>query len=104
MEGQGNLFESLSKEEYDKVFATEPKAPKRTRKVVTEPRTNTVWNALPSHAIHMGFCTCPNHDEIQKLLNPTALVYRQKYPVRMCLEISEGLHICRDCFVHEGDK
>ncbi len=102
-----DLFEYLSPEEFEREMgkAAPQKPPstkgKRTRAVVTEPRTNTVWYAL-NHV--MGFCECPAHDEIQMLLNPTAKVYRQKYPVRMTYEIQPGMHICRDCFTHGGDK
>ena len=101
------LFEYLSPEEFEKEVGSTPKVPsstskgKRKRAVVTEPRTNTTWYALP-HT--MGYCECPAHDEIQAMMNPTAQVYRQKYPVRMTYEIQEGMPICRDCFVHEGDK
>jgi hypothetical protein len=97
-----NLFEPISKEEYERVHRHKPaKRTRRTRELVTEPRNNTTWYGLP-HV--MGFCTCPYHDDIQRMLHPDAQVYRQKYPVRMTFEIREGLPICRDCFLNEGDK
>jgi len=101
------LFEPLSREEYERMQpAASPKQEKkkqRTRTVVTEPRTNTTWfQKLGPHV--MGFCNCPEHDEIQRMLDPQAQAYRQKYPTRMTYEIKPGLFICRDCFVNEGDK
>lgn len=96
MEGQESLFEVLSGDEFRR-----QNIPKQSRAVVTEPRTRTVWFALPTH---QGFCTCPDHDEVQKLLNPEQKEYRQKYPTRHVFEIREGLLICRDCFIAEADK
>jgi hypothetical protein len=99
---QEGLFDIVSKEEFEASQPTKAEKKTRSKKVAkTEPRINTVWFAL-SH--EMGFCTCPNHEEIQKLLNPEEKEYRQKYPVRMVYPITDDMWICRDCFIAEGDK
>lgn len=99
---QEPLFTPISEEEYNAAHA-KPITPRRRAgsKIVTEPRIQTVWFALDTH---MGFCTAPEHDEVQKMLDPEAKEYRQKYPTRLVYEIREGLTICRDCFLHEVDK
>lgn len=66
----------------------------------TEPRTLTTWYDLTHHT---GFCTVPAHEEIQELLNPDQLSYRQRYPTRHLITI-DGVDVCRDCFINEGDK
>ena len=67
----------------------------------TEPRTLITWYDLTHHT---GFCTVPAHEEIQELVKPNDQGnYRQKYPTRHLFKIGE-LEVCRDCFIHEGDK
>jgi len=100
------LFQPISEEEFvaetaKGVEEAKPTRARAKRTPVTEPRTNTVWFTLPTS---FGFCTCEQHEEIQRTLHPEALEYRQKYPVRSVFEIRPGLQICRDCFIHEGDK
>jgi len=97
------LFLPITAEEFQAAQPTPVKATttSRKRQPKTEPRNLTTWYTLP-HTV--GFCTCEQHEEIQKLLNPEQLDYRQKFPVRHTYEIREGLFICRDCFIHEGDK
>jgi hypothetical protein len=96
------LFTPISEEEYNAAHATPISTKRRSgSKVVTEPRIQTVWFALDTH---MGFCTAPEHEEIQRMLDPEAKEYRQVYPTRQVYEIRPGLEICRDCFLHEVDK
>lgn len=102
----GDLFQPISEDEWKAETAkgveeAKPTRARAKRKPVTEPRINTVWFTLPTS---FGFCTCEQHEEIQRMLNPEAKEYRQKYPTRSVFEIQEGLFICRDCFIHEGDK
>lgn len=91
------LFEPISAEEYHKA-----QAPRGTAKELkTEPRLLTTWYDLPTT---FGFCTVPDHDEIQRMLKPEQKEYRQVYPTRHVFEIREGLRVCRDCFMAEADK
>ena len=101
-----DLFEVISGEEFrqaegDKDETEQPKK-RRARKVVTEPRTLTIWYDTVKLQ-SMGFCTVPDHDEVQMTLDPEKKAYRQKYPTRMVLDI-DGVKVCRDCFIAEADK
>jgi hypothetical protein len=99
---QEPLFTPISEEEYEAAHAKPITTRRRTgSKVVTEPRTQTVWFTLDTH---LGFCTAPEHEEIQRMMNPEEKQYRQMYPTRLVYEIKPGLKICRDCFLHEVDK
>lgn len=89
-------IESVSPEE----FKRETTTVRKKKTVATEPRTRTVWVELD---YSLGFCTVPAHEEVQKLLNPGQLEYRQKYPTRWVIEIN-GIMVCRDCFLAEADK
>jgi hypothetical protein len=93
MSEQQPLFEVISEDEFRKAGAPKAKGHR------TEPRTLTVWFALPTT---MGFCTVPSHVEIQRQLNPEEQEYRDKYPTRMIFKIGEYF-VCRDCFVVGGD-
>ena len=96
MSEQEPLFEVISGDEFRK------SAISRTRKeLVTEPRQRTVWFALPTAP---GWCTVRIHKDVQQMLNPEAKEFRDKYPVRHVFEISEGLFVCRDCFLAGADK
>jgi hypothetical protein len=53
---------------------------------------------------HMDFCTIEAHEEIQKMLNPEQLEYREKYPTRMTVTLPDGRKMCKDCFYHRGDE
>lgn len=97
---QESLFTPISEDEYNAAHAAPITSRKRTSKVVTEPRIQTVWFTLDTH---LGFCTVPAHEEIQKMLDPEAKEYRQVFPTRMVYEIN-GMMVCRDCFVHGADK
>jgi len=91
-------IEPMTAEEFRKA-----QIPKATRTVATEPRTRVVWFTLPTS---MGFCTIEAHEEVQKILSqdPEKKTYRDTYPVRHVYEISEGVFICRDCFIAGVDK
>jgi hypothetical protein len=91
------LFEPITAEEFHKAQA--PRGSSKTLK--TEPRMLTTWYELPTA---FGFCTVPAHDEIQQMLLPEQKEYRQVYPTRHVFTMSEGLTICRDCFMAEADK
>lgn len=95
---QEPLFEIITGDEFRKETITAASSRKQLR---TEPRLQTIWFALPSH---QGFCTVPDHDEVQKMLKPEQLPYRDKYPTRYVYEISPGLFVCRDCFLMGADK
>lgn len=91
------LFEPISAEE----FRRQTIRGTSKREVKTEPRMLTVWYDLPTTP---GFCTIPDHNEVQQMLNPEAKEYRQRYPTRHVFEIQEGVFICRDCFMAGADK
>lgn len=90
------LFEVISGDEFRKESISRTR-----REVVTEPRLQTIWFALPTEP---GWCTVRIHKEIQSLLSPEKRVIRDQYPVRHVFEISPGLFVCRDCFMAEADK
>ena len=90
------LFEVISGEQFRK-----DSTPRTTREVRTEPRLQMIWFALPTTT---GYCTVPDHEEIQKMLKPEAQSYRDQYPVRHVYEMRDGLFVCRDCFLAEADK
>lgn len=85
------LFEVISADEFRKESISRTR-----REVVTEPRTQTVWFALPTEP---GWCTVLTHKETQQMLPDDKRAIRDQYPVRHVFEISPGLFICRDCFV-----
>jgi len=89
-------IEPMTAEEFRKA-----QIPRTGKTIATEPRTRTVWFTLPTT---QGFCTVPDHLEVQKTLDPTKKEYRDKYPVRHVFEIREGLFVCRDCFLAEADR
>ena len=90
------LFEFLDADEWRRTTVT------RTRnKIVTEPRLQTIWFALPSH---LGTCTVPSHDEVQTLLTDEQKVYRSHERLRYVYEIRDGLFLCRDCFLAGADR
>ena len=89
-------IESVSSEE----FKRESVKPRKSKSVVTEPRTRTVWVELP---YSLGFCTVPAHDEVMKTITGEGKVYRDKYPTRWIIRIGE-LDVCRDCFMLGADK
>ncbi len=68
----------------------------------TLPRTLTNWLSL---ATHQDFCTCPSHEEVQRMINqdPEKQEYRQRYPTRYVIEIGDMM-VCRDCWMAEADK
>ena len=88
-------IEPIGKEQFQKEAAT-----RKTKELVTEPRTRTVWVELP---YTLGFCEVPAHDEVIKTLDPSAQAYRDKYPTRWVIDI-DGVKVCRDCFMAEADK
>jgi hypothetical protein len=98
---QEPLFTPISEAEYEAATRPSPSARRKGSKLVTEPRTLTTWIAIETH---FGFCTVPAHDEIQRILSPEQQIYRDMYPTRLVFEIEPGIMICRDCFIHEGDK
>lgn len=89
------LFEPISAEEFRRQTVQ-----RTTREVKTEPRNLTTWFDLPTT---QGFCTIAAHEEVQKMLKPEEIEYRQRYPTRHVFEISENMFICRDCFIHRAD-
>lgn len=89
-------IESVERDE----FKREATPIRKSKSLKTEPRTRTVWVELP---YSFGFCEVPAHEEVQKLLNPSQLEYRQKYPTRWVIDIN-GVMVCRDCFLAEADK
>ena len=95
-----SLFEPISEDEYRR--ATRPVS-SGARALVTEPRLQTIWFALPTH---QGTCTVPGHDEVQAMLSDEKKEYREQFPgnIRYVYEISPGLFVCRDCFVAGADK
>jgi hypothetical protein len=90
------LFEIISEDEFRK-----QNTPRTKRGVVTEPRLQTIWFALPTS---LGFCTIPAHNDVQQMLKPEQKPYRQAYPTRHVFEISPGVFVCRDCFLMGADK
>lgn len=95
------LFYPISEAEYEEAHRQTPSPRRRGKAIVTEPRNQTTWYAIDHF---LDFCTCPAHDEIQAMLSPEKQQYRQLFPTRMVFEIKPGMKICRDCFIHEGDK
>jgi len=96
------LFEVITEEEANAPDTSKPKTTTRRKKGAnTDDRTQTGWYNL-SHTVH-GFCTVPRHEEVQRILNPEQLEYREKYPTRMLFEIGEYL-VCKDCYLAEADK
>lgn len=89
-------IEPVSSEE----FKREATAPRKSKSIVTEPRTRTVWVDLP---YSLGFCTVPAHEEVMKTIEGEAKVYRDKYPTRWVIRIGE-VDVCRDCFLVGADK
>ena len=91
-------IEPMSAEEFRKA-----QLPRASKTVVLEPRTRTVWFALPTA---MGFCTMEAHTDIMRMISadPEKKEYRDKYPVRHVYELSDGVFICRDCFLKGADK
>jgi hypothetical protein len=96
MSEQEPLFEVISGDEFRKESISRTR-----REIVTEPRLQTTWFALPTVP---GWCTVLGHKENQKLLSPEQIDIRSKYPIRHVFEISEGLWVCRDCFLASADK
>lgn len=94
---QESLFTTVDADTFNKQIG---KKHSRARSPKTEPRTLTTWYDLTHHT---GFCTVPAHEEIQETLKPDQLEYRQRYPTRHLFTIND-VHVCRDCFIHEGDK
>ena len=99
---QEPLFQPISEAEYEAAH-TQSISPRRNRgrALVLEPRTRNTWYNLDHH---MGFCTIEAHEEIQRMLNPGQLSYREKYPTRMLVTLPDGREMCKDCFYNEGDK
>lgn len=93
---QDSLFEVISGDEFRKESITRTR-----RELITEPRLQTVWFALPTEP---GWCTVLSHKETQKMLPPEKKAIRDQYPVRHVFEISPGLFVCRDCFLASADK
>jgi hypothetical protein len=91
MSEQEPLFEIISADEFRKESIT-----RQRREVVTEPRNQTTWFALPTEP---GWCTVRTHKEIQSMLSPEKRQTRSQYPIRHVFEINPGLFICRDCFL-----
>jgi len=89
-----DLFEVISADEYHEART------QSSKELVTEPRNFTTWHALPTR---LGFCTVPDHDEIQKMLSDEAKEYRQSYPTRWIVRLGE-YEVCRDCFLRGADK
>ena len=89
-----DLFEVITADEFHEAKAQTSKG------LVTEPRNFTTWIGLPSR---LGFCTVPDHDEIQKMLSPEQKEYRQVYPTRMVTHIGD-YDVCRDCFLRRADE
>jgi hypothetical protein len=96
MSEQEPLFEVISADEYRKESISRTR-----RELVTEPRLQTVWFALPTSP---GWCTVLAHKEVQKSLPPEKKAIRDQYPVRHVFEMSPGLFVCRDCFLAGADR
>lgn len=91
-------IEPMSAEEFRKA-----QLPRATKTISLEPRTRVTWFTLPTSN---GFCTMRDHDEIIRMISadPEKKEYRDKYPVRHVYELSDGVFICRDCFLQGADK
>jgi hypothetical protein len=85
------LFEVISGDEFRKESINRTR-----RELVTEPRLQTIWFALPTEP---GWCTVLSHKETQAMLPEDKRKIRDEYPVRHVFEMSPGLFVCRDCFL-----
>lgn len=93
---EDSLFEVISADEFRKESISRTR-----RELVTEPRLQTVWFALPTEP---GWCTVRTHKEIQNSLPEHKRKIRDQYPIRHVFEISPGLFVCRDCFLARADQ
>lgn len=92
MSEQLPLFEVVDQATFTEGLSPKTRA-KRSPKY--EPRNLTTWYALDHH---FGYCTVPNHEDVQRELNPMQKEYRQAYPTRLLHNIN-GVDTCRDCYL-----